>query len=93
MTRTVSDEQAVRDDLACLLERAGRGDVAAFMHFYDRTIAVTFRYALAARRGDRASAEVLTEGIYLNAWRTATQHAWSCLSPMAWLISGVQRPC
>ncbi|WP_182377670.1 hypothetical protein [Nocardioides sp. WS12] len=79
-----SDQQG---DLAGLLARAAAGDVAAFVAFYDHTSPITFRYALACRRGDRDAATDFTRLIYLEAWRTADQHPASGLSPLAWLIA------
>lgn len=78
-------------DLAELLGRAAAGDVAAFLAFYDQTSALTFRFALAARRGDRDAAAALTRAIYREAWRTADQHPASGLSPVGWLIAGGHR--
>ncbi|KRA38486.1 MULTISPECIES: hypothetical protein [unclassified Nocardioides] len=89
MTR--ADRAACEGDLAELLGRAGGGDVAAFLAFYDRTSPLTFRYALAGSRGDRASAEELARDLYREAWRTAAQHPASGLSPVAWLIAGGRR--
>ncbi|MCX6399537.1 MAG: hypothetical protein NTX33_06380 [Propionibacteriales bacterium] len=75
-------------DLAALLGRAAGGDASAFLAFYDRTVPIIFRYALAGCRGDRDAAVSLTRVIYREAWRTADQQFASGLSPLAWLIAG-----
>ncbi|MCX6395481.1 MAG: hypothetical protein NTV23_03250 [Propionibacteriales bacterium] len=69
-----------------LLQRSAAGDVDAFMSFYDQTCAVVFEWALRSQR-DRARAEDLTRALYARAWVSASDHASSGISPLAWLIS------
>lgn len=71
---------------ASLLQRSARGDVDAFMRFYDATCAVTYRWALLID-ADRERAGRRTCAIYERAWRSAAQQPSSGLSPLAWLIT------
>lgn len=74
-----------RERLALLLDRAGRGDQAAFAEFYDLTSGVV--YGAMRRRYDAAAAASATHALYLRAWQDAPQQATSGLSPLAWLLA------
>ena len=77
---------AAEPDLAELLDRSARGDVAAFMWFYDATVRTVFALAR-LRHQDQRSAEQAVRCVYERAYRCAADHATSNLSPRAWLLT------
>lgn len=76
---------AADPDLAELLRRSARGDVDAFMRFYDATVQTVFDLARLRHRDPRV-VEQTVRSIYDNAYRRAADHAASDLSPRAWLL-------
>ena len=76
-------------DLAQLLMRAARGDVDAFMRFYDATVPTVYAWArlrYARPDADPAVVDRAVRATYARAWRRAAGHAGSGLSPKAWLL-------
>ncbi len=72
-------------DLRTLLTRAGRGDLEAFMAFYDATCDLVWRLEL-CRWPTRETAEAASSARFSVAWKRAGQQATSGLSPRAWLL-------
>lgn len=79
---TLADEE-----LAALLVLAGRGDVDAFARFYDATIGWAYDRAR-LRSADPELVDSEVRAVYLRAWRAASAHRASGLSPKAWLLRG-----
>jgi DNA-directed RNA polymerase specialized sigma24 family protein len=76
-------------ELALLLRRAARGDVGAFMRFYDATIPTVYAWArlrCARPDADPATVDRAVRATYARAWRRSAGHAGSGLSPKAWLL-------
>lgn len=68
MTMTDAGSPSIREeDLDALLIRAASGDCDAFVAFYDAT-APRIYATLLALTGAAAKAELLLEGIYVEAW-------------------------
>lgn len=67
---TDSDNSAICQKL---MQRAGRGDLAAFAELYDRTSQAVFGLA-SSILADAVTAEEVTREVYLQAWRTATRY-------------------
>ncbi|MDU0366334.1 hypothetical protein AB0O16_00820 [Microbacterium sp. NPDC089180] len=68
MTMTDAGSPSIREeDLDALLIRAASGDCDAFVAFYDAT-APRIYATLLALTGVAAKAELLLEGIYVEAW-------------------------
>jgi hypothetical protein len=82
---------ARHQDLAVFLHLAARGDVDAFMQFYDRTCATAYRAARAIC-ADRECARRLACSLYVRAWAQVTEYPHSGLSHMAWLPFGTTQP-
>lgn len=76
--------------LAELLQRAGRGDEAAFATFYDATAARAYGLALRVVR-DPAHAEEVTQEAYIDAWRSSTRYDEARGSAAGWLLTIVHR--
>lgn len=72
--------------LADLLARVARGDLDAFLAFYDATRQATWRLELCRHR-DPARAQQAASDRYLAAWILADGYPHSGLSPLAWLLS------
>ncbi|MEU3648865.1 sigma factor [Lentzea sp. NPDC034063] len=64
---TDSDSPAI---CQMLMQRAGRGDLAAFAELYDRTVRPVFGLA-SSILADPATAEEATRDVYLQLWHTA----------------------
>ena len=84
----------MNQELAGLLQRSARGDVKAFLWFYDSAYrrAFALEAARARVRGAdgaqaRAEAAAATEARFVEAWRRAGHFESSGLSPLAWLLS------
>ena len=77
-------------DLAGLLQRAGRGDEAAFAEFYDATSARAYGLALRVVRNP-AHAEEVAQEAYLDAWRSSTRFDPDRGSAAGWLLTIVHR--
>jgi hypothetical protein len=76
--------QVNRTETDALLVAAGRGDLDAFMTFYDRTVGVVFAL-LHQDLGPRA--ELATTQVYLQLWRTAAGFDPAVCSAYATLLS------
>jgi hypothetical protein len=74
------------DELSVLLERSSRGELEAFLTFYDATSSLVWRLELGRWRSPSA-ALVATHQRFLAAWDRAVEHSSSGLSPQAWLLS------
>ncbi len=72
-------------DLASLLRSAARGDVGAFMRFYDATVPTVYAWAR-LRHVDPVDVVQTVRATYARAWRCGGGHAGSGLSPKAWLL-------
>lgn len=77
-------------DLAGLLQRAGRGDEAAFAAFYDATAARAYGLALRVVRNP-AHAEEVAQEAFLDAWRSSTRFDPAKGSAPGWLMTIVHR--
>ena len=78
-------DRTVDADLAALLRKAARGDIDAFLRFYDATIQTVFDWAR-LRHQDPDLCEAAVRAVYALAWADAGGHADSGLSPRAWLL-------
>lgn len=76
--------------LAELLNRASRGDQAAFAEFYDSTSARAYGLALRVVRNP-AHAEEVSQEAYLDAWRSSARFDPDRGSAAGWLLTIVHR--
>lgn len=76
--------------LAGLLQRAARGDEAAFATVYDETSARAYGLALRVVRNP-ALAEESVQDAYLDAWRTSAHFDAARGSAIGWLLTIVHR--
>ncbi|GAA1514174.1 ECF RNA polymerase sigma factor SigK [Nocardioides humi] len=77
-------------DLGPLLQRAARGDTAAFAALYDATAARVHGLALRVVR-DPAQAEEVTQEVFLEVWRRASRYDAARGSALAWLMTITHR--
>lgn len=77
-------------DLAALLNRAARGDRAAFADLYDATARRLHGLVLRVVR-DPAQSEEVTQEVYLEIWRTASRYDPQRGSAVAWLLTIAHR--
>lgn len=75
-----------REELAEALERAGRGDRAAFRQVYDATSAKLFGVALRILH-DRQIAEDVLQDAYVTIWNKASSFDADRASPITWLAT------
>ncbi len=87
-TRTVGAETAAAGDSA--IERAGRGDQAAFAEFYDDVSPVVYGTTLKVLR-NQAMAEEVTQDVFLELWKQAPKYDRSKGSPRAWAATVAHR--
>jgi RNA polymerase sigma-70 factor (ECF subfamily) len=78
------------DDVASLLEAAGRGDSAAFAQFFDATQRLVRGIILRVVR-DRALAEEVTQDVYLELWRHAPRFEKDRGSARSWTTTIAHR--
>ncbi|MEV0761623.1 ECF RNA polymerase sigma factor SigK [Nocardia sp. NPDC050435] len=83
-TRPEREEEATRR-LAELVAAVGTGDRAAFTELYEATSHRVFGLALRVL-GNRASAEEVTQEVYLQTWMLADRYDAKLASPMGWLM-------
>ncbi|NNE12029.1 MAG: ECF RNA polymerase sigma factor SigK [Ilumatobacter sp.] len=72
------------------IERAGRGDQAAFAEFYDDVAGVVFGTVVKVLR-NQAMAEEVTQDVFLELWRLAPRYDRSKGSPAAWAATVARR--
>jgi RNA polymerase sigma-70 factor (ECF subfamily) len=77
-------------DLAVLLRAVGEGDQEAFARLYDLTAPRVFGLVLRVLR-DRAQAEEVTQEVYMQVWRAASDYDPERGSPLAWLLTVAHR--
>ena len=77
-------------DLAALLHRTARGDVAAFEAVYDQIAAAVFGVAQRVVR-DPAQSEEVAQEVLLELWRTAARFDSTKGSAMAWVMTLAHR--
>lgn len=77
-------------DLGPLLQRAARGDSAAFATLYDATAARVHGLVLRVVR-DPAQAEEVTQEVFLEVWRQASRYDAARGSALAWLMTITHR--
>lgn len=78
------------DDVASLLEAAGRGESAAFEEFFDATQRLVRGIILRVVR-DRALAEEVTQDVYLELWRQAPRFEKDRGSARSWTTTIAHR--
>ncbi len=71
-------------DVKSLVEKAARGDVEAFGEIYSIYLDRIFRYVFYQVR-NRATAEDLTEEIFVKAWESISKFRWKGPPFVAWL--------
>ncbi len=71
---------------AGLIERATRGEAAAFARLYDLHLARVYRYVY-YHLGNRADAEDLTQQVFLQAWRAIRSYRQGESPFIAWLLT------
>lgn len=76
--------------LTVLLRRCGRGDETAFAELYDRTAPRVYGMVLQVMR-DRAHAEEVTHGVFLEIWLTAARFGATKGSTIPWLLAIAHR--
>ena len=72
------------------IERAGRGDQAAFAEFYDEVSGVVYGTTLRVLRNP-AIAEEVTQDVFLELWKLAPRYDRSKGSPKAWAATIAHR--
>lgn len=77
-------------DLGPLLQRAARGDTAAFATLYDATAARVHGLVLRVVR-DPAQSEEVTQEVFLEVWRQASRYDAARGSALAWLMTIAHR--
>ena len=77
-------------DFGPLLNRAARGDKAAFAELYDATAPRVHGLVLRVVR-DRAQAEEVTQEVFLEVWRQASRYDAARGSALAWLMTIAHR--
>lgn len=77
-------------DLGALLQRASRGDEAAFAAVYDATVSRAYGLAVRVVRNPAQAEEVVQEA-YLDAWRSSASFDPSRGSAPGWLMTLVHR--
>lgn len=77
-------------DLGSLLNRASRGDTAAFATFYDGTAARVHGLVLRVVR-DPAQSEEVTQEVFLEVWRQSSRYDAERGSALAWLMTIAHR--
>ena len=78
------------DEVGCLLQATGRGDVDAFAALYGRTASVVFGL-LEHMTEDPAVAERAMVRVYVRVWRTAPVFDPAVMSGRAFLVEAVHR--
>lgn len=86
--RTPDAAHAAAGDSA--IERAGRGDQAAFAQFYDEVSPVVYGTTLKVLR-NQAMAEEVTQDVFLELWKQAPKYDRSKGSPRAWAATVAHR--
>jgi RNA polymerase sigma-70 factor, ECF subfamily len=79
-----------RAGAAELLRRSGHGDEAAFTALYDQTCLRLFGLVLKVLK-DPASAEQVTQEVYLHLWRNSGRYDAERGSALAWMITTAHR--
>ncbi len=77
---------ATEVDEAGLVERATRGEAAAFARLYDLHLARVYRYVY-YHLGNRTDAEDLTQQVFLQAWRAIRSYRHGESPFIAWLLT------
>lgn len=77
-------------DLARLIQAAGRGDQQSFAELYDATGARVHGMVLRVLR-DRAQAEEVTQEVFLQVWRSAASFDPGRGSALSWLLTLAHR--
>ncbi|KAB2813289.1 sigma-70 family RNA polymerase sigma factor [Pimelobacter simplex] len=77
-------------ELGALLNRAARGDKAAFAELYDATAPRVHGLALRVVR-DPAQAEEVTQEVFLEVWRQASRYDAARGSALAWMMTITHR--
>lgn len=91
MTMTEIETPSMRgDDLDALLVRAASGDCDAFVAFYDAT-APRIYAVLRSLTGTAAAADVLLEGIYVEAWERMRGRSAPPCPGMQWMTAIAHR--
>lgn len=91
MTMTEIESPSMRgDDLDALLVRAASGDCDAFVAFYDAT-APRIYAVLRSLTGTAAVADVLLEGIYVEAWERMRGRSAPPCPGMQWMTAIAHR--
>lgn len=78
------------EGLSAVLERAGRGDDAAFSIFYDEVIGVVYGVILRVIRNP-AMAEEVTQDVFLELWKQAARYDSAKGSPKSWAVTIAHR--
>jgi RNA polymerase sigma-70 factor (ECF subfamily) len=73
-----------------LLRRCGLGDDAAFATLYDQTCLRLFGLVLKVLK-DAASAEQVTQEVYLHVWRHSARYDPDRSSALAWIMTTAHR--
>lgn len=91
-----SDRAATREDtgdpngspdrLTTLLDRAARGDTAAFERVYDQTAGAVFGIATRVLR-NRAIAEEVAQDVMVEIWRTSSRYNPRLGAPKTWILT------
>lgn len=81
---------SVSSSAASALQRAGRGDEAAFAEFYDAVSTVVYGTVLRVIRNP-AMAEEVTQDVFVELWRLAPRYEPSKGSPAAWAATIAHR--
>ncbi|USQ80624.1 ECF RNA polymerase sigma factor SigK [Ornithinimicrobium faecis] len=89
---TVHDERVADpgQDLARLIQAAGRGDQQSFADLYDATGPRVLGLVLRVLR-DRAQAEEVTQEVFLQVWRSASSFDPARGSALSWLLTLAHR--
>ena len=89
-TASTSTATATGADLADLLRRSARGDVAAFAALYDATSRRLYGLVLRIVR-DPAMSEEVTQEVYLDVWRHSARFDAQRGSAISWLMTIAHR--
>lgn len=83
-------DRGIADPVASAIERAARGDQAAFAEFYDAVSPVVFGTTLKVLR-NQAMAEEVTQDVFLELWKQAPNYDRTKGSPKAWAATIAHR--
>ncbi|MFJ9776544.1 ECF RNA polymerase sigma factor SigK [Kitasatospora sp. NPDC101157] len=90
VSRSVSSAWPVSEDMPSVLQRAGRGDEAAFETLYQAVAGPVYGVALRTLRSP-AHAEEVAQEVLLEVWRTASRYRPEQGSVMAWVLTIAHR--